>query len=164
MQITQDLIIEIFEYRHGELYWKKPTNTKINVGDIAGSASSDGRIKIQLYGKKYFSSRLIFLYHNGYLPLVVDHENRNPLDNRIENLRAATTAQNCSNRCSARNSSSTYLGVNLHSNKKAWECAISINNKRTYIGYFKLEKDAALAYNKEAVKLFGEFANLNIIK
>ena len=39
-----------------------------------------------------------------------------------------------------------------------------LNQKRIHIGYFTNEIDAAIAYNKKAIELFGEFACLNIIK
>jgi len=40
---------------------------------------------------------------------------------------------------------------------------INLNNESIYIGLFENETDAGIAYNKKALELFGEFANLNII-
>lgn len=165
MILTQETIQYLFEYKSGFLYWKNTTNPlKIKNGTLAGSPSDENRIKIQISKRKYSASRLIFLYHHGYLPIMVDHINRDVTDDRIENLRECNYLQNNRNRTSARYSSSKYLGVSLHSNKRAWEAAVSINNKRTYIGYFNSEQAAALAYNKSAIRLYGEFANLNIIQ
>lgn len=95
---------------------------------------------------------------------MVDHENRNQLDDRIENLRAATHSENSRNRTSHKNSSSKYLGVSWFKNYQKWKACIEVNDSGIFLGNFELESDAALAYNKAAVKYFKEFANLNIIQ
>lgn len=66
-------------------------------------------------------------------------------------------------RSSSSNSSSKYLGVSWDSNKKKWFSSICKNYKIIPLGRFDSEKDAALAYNKKAIELHGEFANLNKI-
>lgn len=96
--------------------------------------------------------------------LVVDHKNHDTLDNRRENLRVATYAQNIMNTHSSKGSSSEYKGVCWDKSKGKWAVHIGFNYKKIFIGYFDEEKEAALAYNKRAQELFGEFAKLNIIK
>ena len=96
---------------------------------------------------------------------VVDHVNRNGLDNRRENLRAATWAQNLQNRLKKPGKSSKFLGVHRDNRKdnltKRWRASIDIDGKKKQIGRFENEEDAARAYNSAASILFGEFANLN---
>lgn len=61
---------------------------------------------------------------------------------------------------------SKYLGVSMRINKSSisWKAEINSDNKRKYLGVFKSEELAAIAYNEAAEKLHGEFANLNIIE
>lgn len=126
------------------------------------------------YGLKNYKSktqslhRFIWEFYNkkevpsGY---VIDHINRNTLDNRIENLRLATRNQNAQNSRPIRGSSSKYKGVGWDKNKIRWIAKIyySVKDEKRYkyIGRFKTEKEAALAYDREAKKLFGDFAYLN---
>lgn len=92
-----------------------------------------------------------------------DHKDRNGLNNQRENLRIATRSQNLINRKSKTGSTSKYLGVNKKWRK--WEAKIKPGGQKiVYLGLFKTEIEAALAYNEAATRLHGEFANLNIIQ
>lgn len=84
-----------------------------------------------------------------------EHKNRNSLDNRRCNLRPATKKQNnCNKGLSSRNKSG-YKGVSRARNK--WVVYI----EDSWVGGFDIITDAARAYDREAVKRFGEFAWLN---
>jgi len=93
--------------------------------------------------------------------MVVDHIDGNGLNNRKSNLRLCTASQNARNRRPNRVSSSKYKGVSLHKRDKKWDVQIICNGKRTRIGRFDNEIEAALAYDRKAEELFGEFAYLN---
>lgn len=101
---------------------------------------------------------------------VIDHKDGNKLNNTKDNLRIATYSQNGANcRISKRNKSG-YKGVwarnNPYKTKKdmMWKASIMFNKKVIGLGCFKTKKEAAIAYNKKALELFGDFAKLNIIK
>jgi len=95
----------------------------------------------------------------------VDHINRNRLDNRKENLRLATVSQNGINSDKRKDkTSSIYKGVSWSKHANMWKARINFNKKEFHLGYFKLEDDAAEAYNTAAIRYFGEFAKLNEIK
>lgn len=90
-----------------------------------------------------------------------DHINGNRLDNRKENLRICTRAENLRNRFVGSNNASGYKGVAYHKFSKLYHATINMNKKQKSLGYFKTPKEAAKAYNDSATKYFGEFAKLN---
>jgi hypothetical protein len=95
---------------------------------------------------------------------VVDHINHIGVDNQKQNLRVCSLQQNNINCKSRYNSSSKYKGVTyLKCCKRTsqWRAQIQYKYKSYYLGSYLTEKEAALAYNKAAVKLHGEFCFLN---
>lgn len=92
--LTQDWLKEEMWYRDGTLLWRKPAQGR-RVNGIAGSKTRGGYIKVKLLGDEHFMHRLVWLYFNGKFPNgQLDHINRIPWDNRIENLRESTTRNN----------------------------------------------------------------------
>ena len=91
----------------------------------------------------------------------VDHANHDTLDNRKQNLRVCTHAQNMRNRKMGKNNTSGYKGVSRHTPARKWMAHIRMNRKLIHLGLFKSEKDAARAYDKKAKELHGKFAYLN---
>jgi hypothetical protein len=91
---------------------------------------------------------------------LVDHINRDKLDCRRSNLRVATRSQNEANKTKGARGSSKYKGVTKTANGK-WKAEITVAGKRRYLGVFKDEVDAAMAYNNAAAIEYGEFAYLN---
>lgn len=91
---------------------------------------------------------------------IVDHINGDGLDNRRSNLRIVTTQQNAFNQ-KHHGGSSRHKGVSYRSDTGTWRAYITMDGVRRYLGNFASEDDAALAYNNEAARLFGEYAKLN---
>jgi hypothetical protein len=95
---------------------------------------------------------------------VVDHKDHNLLNNQKSNLRVCTIKQNTQNVIPRKGKkSSKYKGVSWFKRDNCWRAYIGSNGKHKHIGYFKTELDAALSYNKENKKSFGEYGLLNII-
>lgn len=110
-------------------------------------------------GSAIFMHRVILGSDEG---TIVDHINGDPLDNRRCNLRVCTTAQNSYNRKVRKDSKTGVKGITRHGNK--WRAKISINKKRTIIGDFKNIDEASKAYNDAALKYYGDFARLSVVK
>lgn len=91
---------------------------------------------------------------------VTDHINRNVLDNRRSNLRWATVAENNRNRA-MRPGFSGRRGVQVGRKLGTWEAFIVVHGRRTYLGRFTSEDDAAAAYRDAASRLHGNFAVRN---
>lgn len=96
--------------------------------------------------------RIISNAHKGQ---IVDHINRIKTDNRRENLRLVQPLINCLNRGPKSNANSKYKGVSKQRNK--WQVYVN----RKYIGLFATEIEAAIAYDLNVAKVFGEFATTN---
>jgi hypothetical protein len=81
----------------------------------------------------------------------VDHINRDPLDNRISNLRLVNrTTNNRSKRVSGK---SRFPGVSWHKQKRKWRAQITVDRKQIHLGLFACEQDAARAYRAAFKKL-----------
>lgn len=94
--------------------------------------------------------------------VMLDHKNGNKLDNTANNLRPCNKSTNAMNQKKwSKPTSSRYKGVSLFKRTGKYAAYIKKDGKRTHLGYFLTEKEAALAYNNKAKELFGEFAKLN---
>jgi hypothetical protein len=104
-----------------------------------------------------YMHRLIVGAEDGFQ---VDHINGDTLDNRRENLRVCSQFENQRNmRPRSRGTKGVHFTVNRSHLKSPWQAYITFNRKRKHIGYFCTMEEAQAAYNKEAVKLFGDFAS-----
>jgi len=111
--------------------------------------------------KRIYMHRQILNAPNGK---VVDHKDGNGLNNLRSNLRLCTKTQNMRNRRPWLSCSSRYKGVSWDKSSKKWRARITFNGKKSHIGQFDDEVEAARAYDREAKELFGEFAYLNFGK
>lgn len=89
-----------------------------------------------------------------------DHINHNGLDNRRNNLRICTPQQNQFNQ-RKKPKTSRYKGVSWCSRTKKWMAGIQFDGKSIFLGRFRFEELAALAYDFAALKYFREFAKFN---
>jgi hypothetical protein len=160
--LTQEYVRELFDYNPetGSLLWKKPRK-KINVGDIAGTIDSYGYLRVGIDGRKYKNHQIVFLYWYGYLPMTIDHINREKLDNRITNLRPVNAAQNAMNQGRDKRNKSGFKGVSWDKGTGTWLVSIKARQKALNLGRFLDPIDAACAYNMAAEEYFGEYAYLN---
>jgi hypothetical protein len=93
---------------------------------------------------------------------VIDHINKNTLDNRKSNLRVVTQQQNTWNSTSRVGSSSRFLGVSWRASRNHWRVRIKKDGQEIFIGHYTSETEAARAYDRAATHHFGPFAALNL--
>lgn len=104
-------------------------------------------------GKK----RTIYMHREICNPLpglVVDHINRDKLDNRRHNLRAVTVGVNNRN-SRERARASRFRGVYWHGQAKKWYAQISENGRNRHLGIYESEEEAANAYRKHRSQNYG---------
>ncbi len=163
--LTQEKLKELFHYNpESGLFIRKVTITyNAKEGDIAGWVSDNGYVLINVKGQKYRAHRLVWLYMTGNWPKDrIDHKNGIRDDNRFSNLRECTQQENLRNKVGNRGeTTSKYKGVYWDKSRRKWAAEAHINNKKIYLGRFENEEDAARAYDKFAVRNFGEFARGN---
>lgn len=87
----------------------------------------------------------------------VDHINGNKLDNRRENLRLASNAENCRAARERKVYTNPYRGVSWKAANRKWQAAVCSDGKRKYLGLFDTPEEARDARNRAAKLVHGEF-------
>jgi len=143
--ITYERVHELFYYNGSDLVWKICINPRAPKGNIAGCLRHDKYRIIRVDGKSHLAHRLVWLFIHGYLPEnFIDHINRNPSDNRLENLRVVTQSCNMKNCGNYVTNISGVKGVFYDKSRKKWSPNIKINNKKYHLGRFKDFDEAVL--------------------
>jgi hypothetical protein len=162
----QKRIHEVLDYNleTGEFRWKyRPELDGRENGRWAGKiAGSKGKksIKIMIDGVQYSAHRIAWVYIYGDVltqEIQIDHKNNNPFINRINNLREATHAQNCSN---ARKWKKKDLpkGVSVQTKSGRYRARLQVGKNVIHIGTYDTPELAHAAYCDAAKKYKGEFA------
>ena len=157
-KLEQSQLLEAFEYRDGNLFWKV-SRGRAKAGDKAGCKNWNGYAFVGFNGKQHMAHRVIFLIHRGFMPEYVDHINRNPSDNRIENLRACTNSENLCNAKLPKHNTSGVKGITWLKREGKWQARIWVNGKAKSIGRFASLDDAKQSVMKAREFYHEEFAN-----
>ncbi len=143
----------------GVLTWKIKTSSKsrIEAGDVVKG------VQVMIHGVFFYTYRICFVVHHGRAireGFLIDHFNGNHLDNRIENIREVTPAQNSMNcRVQASKKSGLPKGVSL--DRGRFSVRIYLNKRRQFLGLFDTPEEASAVYQEAAKRLFGEYACLD---
>lgn len=152
--LTQEELHRLFDYKDGHLYWKIKPSKCTSIGDKVGCLDTHNLyIKSSYKDKNYLVHRLVFAWHYGYFPKMIDHINGIRFDNRIENLRAADDKSNQWNQKLHSRNTSNYKNVIFRKDKQRWACRFKVNGKHIMRGYFKTPEEA----NELAIKMRQEF-------
>jgi hypothetical protein len=168
--LTADQFRDLLRYEPdtGNLIWKRRPNgpaawnTQFS-GRVVGSKNEDGYLKMLTYGRTYLCHRVIWYMMTGEWPATtIDHRNCVRDDNRWDNLRLATCAQNSQNSQTMRAFTAPRApglkGVNYHQQTGRWIGRIKAAGKFYYLGIFGTAEDAHAAYVDACHRLHGEFA------
>ena len=162
--LTQKELKELLHYNPdtGVFTWLV-TRGRNKAGDVAGNTNKNtGYLQIRLIYILYQGHRLAWLYMTGEWPReYLDHINGVRDDNRWVNLREATHRQNLYNKGSLKGSSSKHKGVSWDKWAKKWVVKARSPAKLLHLGHFDCEHEAALVFNKFALKHHGEYARFN---
>lgn len=132
---------ELFDYDRRGFFVRKTGGFAVRKGQRAGSTKrKDGYCQMRVDGTKFLTHRLVFLYHNNFCPIHIDHINRKPWDNRIENLRETSYSNNNLNRKKHKNNSSGFRGVYFCNTYKKWKAQVRVE-KTTFTATSSLKKD-----------------------
>ena len=168
MELTAEIARELLTYNPdtGKLLWKeRPVKYFKNqnpnyakrwnnrwVGKEAFTSinrnkkSNHRRLQGRVLSKRYYAHRITWLIYYGEWPKnEIDHINQDPTDNRIENLRDVTHAENNKNRTLQNNSTTGYIGVSYCASRLTtkYRADISINNVNKYLGFYDTAEEAA---------------------
>ena len=159
--LTQEYLHQIFEYKDGNLYSKKK-RIHVEINSPCGYFCIKRKYqKIKIKNKTLLLHRVIFLFHHGYLPDFIDHIDGNCLNNKIENLRPATKAENCRNRSISSTNTSGFKGVSWCKVRNKWNAYCTVNYKKHNLGYYKdihEAKDKVIEFRKIHHKEFCRIA------
>lgn len=118
-------------------------------GKQARDTDRDGYIRVCVRGKKYQAHRVAWVLHNEENPShQIDHINGDKQDNRIDNLRQATSQQQCANKPSK--------GIGRKQGK--WRAQTKYNGKHIHIGLYECPLIAHIAYTDKMRELHGQYA------
>jgi len=136
-KITQQELKELFIYNPENGSFKKRSSQKYV------NKTASGYTRIGINGKSYLAHHLAWLYYYGEFPKInLDHINRNPGDNRIENLRELSREENAINILYRSNNTSGVAGVSFHRASNKWQARISDNRKNIALGIYNSFADA----------------------
>ncbi len=149
--------IDKYRYEDGRLYYKK-CYFKSKIGkEVKSTPDTQGYLSIKhTVGKRtyknYLVHRVIFAIVHRKLPKIIDHIDRNPLNNRIENLREATRQLNRFNSKISVTNKSGFRGVCFDSKTGKWLASIGVHSKDINLGRYDTKEEAyeaRVAYEKK---------------
>jgi hypothetical protein len=139
----------------GGFTWKNSKYQPYRAGGPAGWIDSHGHLIIELRGHRLKGGRAAWAYVHGNWPLAeIDHKDRNPLNNRIANLRPATRSQNTANIVRTRKYD---LPRGVCHNKRRFLARIRKDGVVMCLGTYDTPEQASDAYTHAALRLHGEF-------
>lgn len=153
--LSQERLKSLLHYdpETGVFTWRVSARNSVKVGSVAGCLDTHGYVVIRIDRKSYKAHRLAWLYLHGNLPpKQLDHINRDRSDNRLCNLRLATSAENNQNRSLSTKNTSGHIGLCWKKQTQKWHAHICINRKITHLGYFTDLTEAIAARKAAEVK------------
>jgi HNH endonuclease/AP2 domain len=161
-RLTRARLRELLDYdpESGEFRWRKDF-PRVSAGDVAGCFDREGYRVISIDCRSYPAHQLAWFYMTGrWGRPMIDHRDGNRANNRLSNLRVATSSQNNANRPLPRHNTSGFKGVHFDRRLRKWKACICKDWRTKYLGVFPTPEAAHAAYVAAARKLHGEFARM----
>jgi len=155
--ITHEYLLSKLEYipETGWFIWKNSTG-RSKAGTRAGNKQANNYRQIRLDNRLYLEHRLAWFYCFQEWPTaIIDHINRDPSDNKLDNLREATQTENLGNMGISSHNTSGFKGVSYNKQRNKYEAYISINNKKKNLGLFNTAEEAFEVYLQATIKYRG---------
>jgi hypothetical protein len=134
-----------------------------NAGNEAGTVGICGlnykRCSISINKVRIYRNLIVWALHKDEWRLHLDHENRDPLDDHIENLRIADQSRNMANQSIRSNNKSGLKGVRWRDDCRKWQAEIRVRGHHISLGLFDDPAAAHAAYMEAAKEHFGDFAS-----
>ena len=124
-----------------------------------GFVNDRGYFVIEWRNSSYRAHRIAWVWMYGESDLEIDHINGIKLDNRIVNLREATSSENNRNTKLRSSNSSGIKGVWWDKRGGKWQAEILLHGIMYYVGRFDCINQARKALMIKREELHGEFAN-----
>lgn len=165
--LTVDLVnrLLLIDPQSGKLWWRHRERQLFNsdrefnrwnaryANKQAFTSLTGGYFSGHLLGESHRAHRLIWFAQTGRWPRGLDHINGDTTDNRIANLREATTAENAKNMRRYSSNKSGVLGVYWHKSSGRWRAVVGYNRTRICLGTFATIEEAANARAQALLKL-----------
>ena len=160
--MTAEEARQLFSYNPetGDLAWRVSPNSRAPVGRVIRTDNGAGYYHATFRGVRYYVHRLVWLISTGSWPEgLIDHIDGDPTNNRIENLRQASHAENTRNSARRRDNTSGFKGVDFYRRTGRYRARIEVDGRKLDLGTYDTPQEAHAAYCAAAKKLHGEFAN-----
>lgn len=158
--VSADDVRRVLRYdpQTGDFFWRVNRTNGVKAGDRAGCRRGEYWV-ISIFNVSYRAQRLAFLYMTGEFPSdYVDHINGKKLDNRWDNLRPATNAQNQHNRAGT-GGACGIKNVTYVARRRKYQVSLKVFGREKFIGYYQDCELAELVATEARNKYHGPYAN-----
>jgi AP2 domain/HNH endonuclease len=136
----------------------KVKRSQIAAGEVVGSPSKKGYLRVWIDGELWYLHDIAWLLiYEEWPPDDLDHQDTNPANNAIGNLRPCDRSHNNANWRLPRTNTSGFKGVVWIERLSKWKAQIQFKRKNIYLGLHDTPEAAYEAYLEAARKYFGEF-------
>lgn len=139
----------------GRFFW----NSGLRQGqELTGTMDRGGYLRFPLGGQSISLHHAAWIITHGVVPTnTIDHINRVRTDNRIANLREATSSDQLQNRIAV--NSTGFRGVCR--DRSRFAANVKVRGKQKRIGAFDTAAEAGAAYDAAVLRMYGPYALTN---